>query len=97
MGKDPVKHCKLYKDDGCAHVDGYLCDFETCSMRLDYALRVHTEGGYEVGLVEEAEEFSRKRNYDIEAFRKASEDFKHIDMEKALRNINRPGKNSVDH
>ena len=37
--KDPVKHCDLYKDEGCSHVDGFLCDFETCSMRLDYVLR----------------------------------------------------------
>ena len=63
MGKDPVKHCDLYKDDGCAHVDGYLCDFETCSMRLDYALRVHPEGGYEIGSVEESERVrNEKRN-----------------------------------
>jgi hypothetical protein len=33
---DPVRHCDLYKDEGCAHVDGFLCDFETCSMRLEY-------------------------------------------------------------
>jgi len=33
---DPVKHCDLYKDEGCAHVDGFLCYFETCSMRLEY-------------------------------------------------------------
>lgn len=33
---DPVKHCELYKDGGCSHVDGILCDFETCSMRLEY-------------------------------------------------------------
>ena len=34
--RDPVKHCDLYKDEGCSHVDGFLCDFETCSMRLEY-------------------------------------------------------------
>lgn len=34
--KDPVKHCDLYKDEGCAHVDGFLCDFDTCPMRLEY-------------------------------------------------------------
>jgi hypothetical protein len=39
MNTDPVKHCDLYKDEGCAHVDGFLCDYETCEMRLDY----HTE------------------------------------------------------
>lgn len=36
MSKDPVKHCSLYKEDGCSHVDGILCDFETCSMRIGY-------------------------------------------------------------
>ena len=34
--KDPVKHCTLYKEEGCAHVDGMLCDFNTCSMRVGY-------------------------------------------------------------
>ena len=33
---DPVFHCDVYKEKGCSHVDGFLCDFETCSMRLDY-------------------------------------------------------------
>lgn len=36
MNKDPVKHCNLYKQEGCSHVDGFLCDFDTCSMRIDY-------------------------------------------------------------
>jgi hypothetical protein len=34
--KDPIRHCELYKYDGCAHVDGFLCDGETCKMRLEY-------------------------------------------------------------
>lgn len=34
--KDPVKHCTLYKEEGCSHVDGMLCDFETYSMRVGY-------------------------------------------------------------
>lgn len=33
---DPVKHCKLYKEIGCSHVDGMLCDFPKCSMLKDY-------------------------------------------------------------
>lgn len=36
---DPVKHCNVYKDKAngsCAHVDGPLCNFNTCNMRLDY-------------------------------------------------------------
>ena len=34
--KDPINHCILYKEEGCAHVDGMLCDFDTCSMRIGY-------------------------------------------------------------
>jgi len=30
---DPVKYCCVYKEFGCAHVDGMLCDFENCDMR----------------------------------------------------------------
>jgi len=33
---DPVYYCKLYKDKGCAHVDGPLCDFPECEMNDDY-------------------------------------------------------------
>lgn len=33
---DPVKHCKLYKEFGCSHVDGMLCDFPKCSMLKEY-------------------------------------------------------------
>lgn len=36
MSKDPVKHCNLYKEEGCVHVDGTLCDFNTCTMRTDH-------------------------------------------------------------
>lgn len=34
--KDPVTDCNVYKEKGCCHVDGLLCDFKTCSMRIDY-------------------------------------------------------------
>jgi hypothetical protein len=33
---DPVKECKLYKDQSCSHVDGFLCQYNTCQMRKDY-------------------------------------------------------------
>jgi len=33
---DPVYHCEVYKEIGCVHIDGYLCDLETCTMRLHY-------------------------------------------------------------
>jgi hypothetical protein len=34
--KDPIRHCELYKYDGCAHVDGFLCEVETCKERLEW-------------------------------------------------------------
>jgi len=34
--KDPCKHCSVHREIGCAHVDGILCDFDTCSMRINY-------------------------------------------------------------
>jgi hypothetical protein len=36
MGRDPVRHCELYKYDGCSHVDGFLCNVETCKERLEW-------------------------------------------------------------
>lgn len=35
---DPVKKCTVYKKLGCSHVDGYLCNFETCSIRHNQEL-----------------------------------------------------------
>lgn len=35
--KDPVKHCPVYKAEGCAHVDGYLCEVETCPIIVEYS------------------------------------------------------------
>ena len=35
-GKDPVRHCKVYKEIGCSHVDGYLCNMSDCSIRREY-------------------------------------------------------------
>lgn len=28
--RDPVKHCLVFKSVGCAHVDGFLCNMQTC-------------------------------------------------------------------
>lgn len=33
---DPVCHCRLYKKEGCSHVDGFLCDYPDCEMLHDY-------------------------------------------------------------
>lgn len=29
---DPVKNCEVHKEEGCTHVDGYLCEMETCDI-----------------------------------------------------------------
>jgi len=31
FSKDPLKHCDVFKKEGCCHVDGFLCDVEKCS------------------------------------------------------------------
>ena len=33
--EDPVKDCPYYRDKGCDHVDGFLCDMETCKILKD--------------------------------------------------------------
>lgn len=33
---DPVRHCKVYNEIGCSHVDGYLCNMNTCSILKEY-------------------------------------------------------------
>lgn len=29
---DPLKHCGVYRKEGCTHVDGFLCDTRTCDI-----------------------------------------------------------------
>lgn len=33
---DPLIGCYLYEDLGCAHIDGYLCDYPNCSMLKEH-------------------------------------------------------------
>lgn len=40
--KDPVKDCLVYKQIGCSHVDGYLCNFEECDIREKYEDNIRT-------------------------------------------------------
>jgi hypothetical protein len=42
MKDDPIRYCRLYKEGGCSHVDGYLCDLQTCSIRIDYEQKIET-------------------------------------------------------
>ena len=34
MPPDPLKYCRLYKEQGCSHVDGFLCNVDTCRERI---------------------------------------------------------------
>ena len=36
LKNDPVKGCDVYKKEGCAHVDGFLCDYPGCSILKNY-------------------------------------------------------------
>lgn len=33
---DPVQHCELYRDKGCSHVDGILCNYPHCILNDEY-------------------------------------------------------------
>lgn len=34
--KDPLKHCDVVKKEGCAHVDGFLCNVDECEILSNY-------------------------------------------------------------
>jgi hypothetical protein len=44
-GKDPVRHCIVYKEIGCSHVDGYLCNMSDCSIRREYMCKEVVNSG----------------------------------------------------
>ena len=33
---DPLFNCEYHKQHGCVHVDGPLCDFPNCDIRLEH-------------------------------------------------------------
>ena len=33
---DPVKECDYYREVKCPHIDGQLCDMETCEILKEY-------------------------------------------------------------
>lgn len=33
---DPLTYCHYYKKYGCAHVDGYLCNVNTCTTLKEF-------------------------------------------------------------
>lgn len=51
VSPDPVKHCEVFKSLGCAHVDGPLCDMQTCNIQVKatitpYAVNFVSRKGY---------------------------------------------------
>jgi hypothetical protein len=41
---DPLYSCRVFKDLGCSHIDGFLCDFPDCSMNKKYLLELEMFG-----------------------------------------------------
>lgn len=39
--KDPLYNCELHLHKGCAHVDGFLCDMNTCYERKHHVKNFH--------------------------------------------------------
>jgi hypothetical protein len=33
---DPIYNCQVYNTVGCSHVDGLLCDMETCNILKEH-------------------------------------------------------------
>lgn len=40
---DPVKRCEVYKQFGCSHVDGFLCQVETCNIEVNGVIPIKKE------------------------------------------------------
>jgi hypothetical protein len=61
LRSDPVKYCELYRNEGCSHVDGLLCEMDTCKERRDYVefLREKNSGD-SLGEIEKPLEGHRK-------------------------------------
>ena len=34
--KDTIKECEYHRHKGCAHVDGFLCDVDSCDILNEY-------------------------------------------------------------
>jgi hypothetical protein len=33
---DPLDYCDVYREQGCSHVDGFLCNMEHCEILAEY-------------------------------------------------------------
>ena len=36
LNRDAVRNCPVFLNEGCAHVDGFLCDFPDCETFRKY-------------------------------------------------------------
>lgn len=43
--QDPIKHCTLYKKEGCSFVDGPLCDYPYCQMNKKFISNIFKDLG----------------------------------------------------
>ena len=47
--QDPIKHCTLYKKEGCSFVDGPLCDYPYCQMNKKFISDIFKNLGIKYG------------------------------------------------
>lgn len=38
---DPITNCSYFKNEGCTHVDGYLCKVQSCEILNNYEKGVY--------------------------------------------------------
>ena len=55
--KDPMTSCDVYRKEGCAHVDGFLCDVEKCDILESYTKLPQIN---KVGLLDALAEYFKK-------------------------------------
>ena len=58
INKDPVMKCELYKKEGCSHVDGFLCDYNKCTMRMEFELFILEQ---QLGIPNHLRYYNRKK------------------------------------
>ena len=46
LSYDPVYDCKVFKEDGCVHVDGPLCDMDKCNLLKHFPYIKRFEFGF---------------------------------------------------
>jgi hypothetical protein len=66
---DPVKGCDVYKNIGCAHVDGFLCDYPNCSILKEYKMNERIKQlAEQAGFRSNPDIYDRNQSFDINKF-----------------------------